>query len=375
MQLWPLDRSFTFLNHGSFGSCPLPVLEEQNRLRARLEAQPLRFMLREKEALEDAVRSKLGAFLGADPGDLVFLSNATSGVNTVLRSLRFSAGDELLVTDHGYNACSNAVRFVAEQAGATVVVANVPFPLESPEQVTRAVMARVSSRTRLAVIDHVTSPTGLIFPIGELVSRLKEHGVETLVDGAHAPGMLPLDLAALDAGYYTGNLHKWVGTPKGAAFLYVRRALQPAIRPLVISHGANSPRTDKSRFQLEFEWPGTMDPTPWLCAAKALEVMAGIEPGGWPALMRRNHALALRARDLLTATRPAPDEMLGSLVTWALPDGDARATQDALFANAIEVPVFAWPIPPKRLIRIACAAYNTLADYQRLAEALEQLAP
>ena len=371
MPFWLLDPKVVFLNHGSFGSCPFPVLEEQNRLRARLEAEPIFFMLAEREGLEEKVRERLGQFLGADRDDLVFVSNASTGVNTVLRSLRFEPDDELLVTNHGYNACNNAVRFAAEQWGARMVVAEVPFPIASSEQVTQAVMAAVTPRTKLAVLDHVTSPTGLVFPIGELVSRLKERGVETLVDGAHAPGMLPLDLAALDAGYYTGNLHKWCCAPKGAAFLWVRRALQPRVRPLVISHGANSPRTDKSKFQLEFDWTGTMDPTPWLCVSKALDVLGTLEPGGWPALMRRNRALALRARDLLTPTRPAPDDMIGTLVAWPLPDGEAAPLHDRLFEQGIEVPVFPWPKPPKRLIRVSAQHYNTVADYQRLAEALK----
>lgn len=372
MPFWPLDPSFVFLNHGAFGSCPYPVQEEQNRLRARLEAQPIRFMLREKEPLEDAVRAKLGAFLGAQPEDLVFISNASTGVNTVLRSLQFSASDELLITNHGYNACNNAVRWVAERSGARVALAEIPFPIESPEQVTRAVLAAVTPRTKLAVLDHVTSPTGLIFPIGELVSSLKERGVETLVDGAHAPGMVPLDLAALDAGYYTGNLHKWVGAPKGAAFLWVRRSLQPAIRPLVISHGANSPRTDKSRFQLEFEWVGTLDPSPWLCVSKALDVMATLELGGWFALMKRNHALALRARDILTPIRTAPEPMIGSLMAWPVGEGSAKGLQDSLYEQQIEVPVYAWPRAPQRVVRVACQHYNTVADYERLAEALRR---
>lgn len=370
MPFWALDPKITFLNHGSFGACPHPVLEEQNRLRAQLEAEPVRFMARELSPLLDHNRAALAAFVGADRDDLVFVSNATSAVNTVVRSLRFEAGDELLVTDHGYNACNNAVEYAAQRSGATLVTAKVPFPLSSAEEISRAVMAAVTPRTKLAVLDHVTSQTGLIFPIGELVSRLKERGIETLVDGAHAPGMLALDLAVLGAGYYTGNLHKWVCAPKGAAFLWVRRELQRDIRPLVVSHGANSPRTDKSKFQLEFEWVGTMDPTPWLCVSKALQALERLEPGGWPMLMKRNRALALRARDLLTATRPAPDELIGSLVSWPISDGDAAQLQDELFAKNIEVPVFAWPKPPKRLMRIAAQHYNTVADYEKLAEAL-----
>lgn len=370
MPVWALDPTFTFLNHGSFGSCPISVLEEQNRLRSRLEARPIHFMLKEREELADISRAALAKFVGADADDLAFVQNATSAVNTVLRSLRFEAGDELLVTDHGYNACNNAVQFVAERSGARVVVAQVPFPLSSAEQVTQAVMAAVTSRTKLAIVDHVTSQTGLVFPIGEIVSRLKERGIETLVDGAHAPGMVPLDLSALGAAYYTGNLHKWVCAPKGAAFLHVRRALQPLIRPLTISHGANSPRPGKSKFQVEFDWQGTVDPSPWLCVSKALHVMETLEPGGWPLLMRRNRALALRARDLLTPLRPAPDDMIGALVSFPLDDGSAEELHERLFAKKIEVPVFAWPAPPKRLLRIAAQHYNTVSDYEKLAEAL-----
>jgi isopenicillin-N epimerase len=375
MGFWALEGGITFLNHGSFGSCPRAVLEEQRRLQDRLEAEPVRFMTREREGLMDVARESLAAFVGADPRDLVFVPNATAAVNTVVRSLRFSPGDELLTTDHAYNACANALRFVAERSGARVVVAAVPFPLRSPEQVVDAVLAAVTPRTRLALIDHVTSPTGLVFPIAELVAALKARGVETLVDGAHAPGMVSLDLSALDAGYYTGNLHKWVCAPKGAAFLHVRRTLQADVRPLVISHGANSPRTDKSRFQLEFDWVGTMDPTAPLCVSKAIEVMSTLEPGGWPQLMRRNRVLALAWRERLCAalkvTRPAPDEMIGTLAAVALPDGDAQALQDKLFfEHRIEVPIVPWPSPPRRLVRVAAQHYNSPGDLDRLLEVL-----
>jgi isopenicillin-N epimerase len=375
MGLWTLDPAITFLNHGSFGACPRPVLEEQRRLQDRLEAEPVRFMTREREGLADAARAALAAFVGADPRDLVFVPNATTAVNTIVRSLRFSTGDELLTTDHGYNACTNALSFAAERAGARVVVAAVPFPLASSQQVVDAVLAAVTPRTRLALIDHVTSPTGLVFPVTRLVAALKARGVETLIDGAHAPGMVPLDLSALDAGYYTGNLHKWVCAPKGAAFLHVRRALQADIRPLVISHGANSPRTDKSRFQLEFDWVGTMDPTAPLCVSKAIEVMSTLEPGGWPQLMRRNRVLALAWRERLCAAlkvaAPAPDDMIGTLAAVPLGDGDAQALQDKLFfEHHIEVPIVPWPSPPHRLVRVAAQHYNSPGDLDRLLEVL-----
>ena len=383
--IWPLDPKVVFLNHGSFGSCPRPVLAFQRALRQRMERQPITFFVRQLEALLDEARATLAGFVGADPEDLVFVTNATAGVNAVLRSLRFRAGDELLVTDHEYNACRNALDFVAQRSRARVVVARVPFPLRDPAQVVAAVLDRRTWRTRLALLDHVTSQTGLVLPIERLVRELAARGIETLVDGAHAPGMVPLDLAALGAGYYTGNCHKWVCAPKGAAFLHVRRDLQAAIRPLVISHGANSPRTDRSRFLIEFGWTGTDDPTPFLAVPKAIECLRGLLPGGWPGVLHRNRELALAARRVLCETLgiepPSPDSMIGALAAVPIPEAREAAApksplyqdplQETLLArHGIEVPVIPWPAPPSRLLRVSAQLYNHLAQYERLAEAL-----
>ena len=385
---WALDPRVGYLNHGAFGACPRTVLEHQRKIRDRLERQPIQFFVRDLEALLDDARRQLAQFLQADPEGLVFVPNATAGVNTVLRSLRFKRGDELLVTDHEYNACRNALNFVAERSGARVVVANVPFPLQAKEEVVEAVLSRVTSRTQLALLDHVTSQTGLVLPIQTLVRKLADLGVETLVDGSHAPGMVPLNLRKLGATYYTGNCHKWLCAPKGAGFLHTHRDWRASIRPLSISHGANSQRADRSRYLIEFGWTGTTDPSACLSVPEALRFVSSLLPGGWAAVMKRNRALALAARKMLCKglqiDLPCPDEMIGSLAAVPLSDSaDAKPPksplyldplQERLWANyQIEVPIIPWPAPPKRLLRISAQLYNSLPQYERLAAALGSL--
>lgn len=383
---WALDPRIVFLNHGSFGATPRAVLDVQAELRLRMEREPVLFLARELERLIDEARESLAAFLGADPEGLAFIQNATAGVNAVLRWLDLDRHDELLVTDQEYNACRNALEAVAQQAGAKIVVAGIPFPITSPDDVTGPILERVTSRTRLLLIDHVTSQTALIFPVERLVAELAARGIDTLVDGAHAPGMLPLDLRRLGAAWYTGNLHKWVCAPKGAAFLYVHPNRRSTVRPVAISHGANSSRTERSRFLQEFDWTGTFDPTAWLAVPHALRVVGSLVPGGWPEVMRRNHELALRGRDIvaraLGTASPAPDGMLGAMAAIPLPDGRSLTApslygdplQDALYTrHRIEVPVVPWPHPPKRLIRISAQLYNEPSEYERLAAALMEL--
>lgn len=373
---WTLDPAITFLNHGSFGATPRVVLEKQSELRAQLEREPVRFFVRELEPLLDDARRRVASFVGADEAGFAFVTNTTSGVNAVLRSLDLDKFDELLITSHEYNACRNVIDYVAGLSSAKVVVVDVPFPIDSPDVIVERILAGVTERTRLVLVDHITSQTALIFPVEQIVRELNARGIDTLVDGAHAPGYLPLNVREIGAAYYTGNLHKWVCAPKGAAFLYVRENRRRSIRPIAISHGANSPRTDRSRFQLEFDWTGTFDPSAWLSVPAAIEFMES--HGGWPDVMRRNRELALLARDLLCdslgISRPAPDAMLGSMAAIPLPDGDAEALQDRLFHDyGIEVPIVPWPQSPKRVLRISAQVYNELSEYEKLARALREL--
>ena len=386
---WTLDPSITFLNHGSFGATPRPVLSAQDAWRERMEREPVAFFARDLEPALDQARAALADFIGADADDLAFVPNATAGVNTVARSLELEAGDEILATDHRYNAVGNILRVAADRAGARVVIVPLPFPGSSAEEAIDLVVDAVTPRTRLAVIDHVTSTTALVLPVIEIVRALSERGVDTLIDGAHAPGMLDLDVSSLSAAYYTGNAHKWLCSPKGAGFLHVRRDLHPRVRPLAISHGANSPRTDRSPFRLEHDWTGTADPSAYLSVPAAIEFGAGLLDGGWPALRNRNREVALQGRDRLCAalglSHAAPDTMVGSMVTLALPlepatvPLDNGVSDDALHAaletQGIQVMVAPWPQRAdgrrwRRVIRVSAAAYVGADDIERLARAL-----
>ena len=373
---WLLDPEITYLNHGSFGATPRVVLEKQEEFRIQLEREPVRFFVRELEPLLDDARRQVAEFVGADPAGLAFVPNATAGVNAVLRSLDLDKHDELLVTNHEYNACRNVLEYVAGLAGARVVVVDVPFPISSPDEIIAPVLEKVSERTRIFLIDHVTSQTALIMPVEQLVREMSERGVDTLIDGAHAPGMLPLDIRSLGAAYYTGNLHKWVCAPKGAAFLYTRENRRYAVRPASISHGANSPRTDRSRYHLEFDWTGTADPTAWLAAPDAIRFIASLVPGGWPEVMRRNHQLVLRARDIIARSlgieNPAPDAMLGSMASLPISDGVAKEAP-LLDEFRIEVPIIAWPQAPKRVLRVSAQLYNEEREYEYLAACLKKM--
>ncbi|HEY3899073.1 MAG TPA: aminotransferase class V-fold PLP-dependent enzyme [Chthoniobacter sp.] len=385
---WTLDPSVIFLNHGSFGACPREVLAAQSEWRARMERQPVQFLWRDLPDLLDAAREKLAEFLNADPTDLVFVTNATAGVNAVVRSLRLSPGDELLTTNHDYNACRNVLIEAASRAGASVVVAQVPFPVRDDLQIVDAILANVTPGTRLAMIDHVTSPTALVYPVEKIVRALEARGVETLVDGAHAPGAVPVDIARLRPAYYTGNLHKWVCAPKGAAFLWARPDRQDAIRPAIVSHGENTRRAGRSAFHDRFDWPGTLDPSAWLSVPAALDWGSRLYPGGWEELRERNHALAVAGREAITTrlgvALPCPDEFLASMATLPLPETLQQPPFDVgrfdlIHARLhdeyrIEVPIVRWDEPRRRYLRISAQAYNSAENYRALAEALAQLA-
>lgn len=391
---WTHEPGMAFLNHGSFGGCPKQVLEAQTEFRARMEAEPVRFFVEQLQSLMDETRDAVAGFVDCDWDSLAFLPNATTGVAVALENSGLRPGDEILVNDHEYPACLNNVRRIASRTGAKVVKVTLPWPLPAsdPRQsIVDAILAGISPKTKVALVSHVTSPSALVLPIEQLLPAFKQRGILTIVDGAHAPGMIEgLSIRRLDPDFYTANCHKWVCSPKGSAFLYVRKGLRDGVRPLVLSNNAESPKPNRSQFLTEFDYIGTSDYSAILSIPAAIRAMEGFLPGGFSALMRRNRELALRARSLINESfgnsALVPEDMVGSIAAMLLParpDGAPPSTrpptsrygdplQERLIDTwRIQVPVWGVPGTPQRLLRISAQLYNSLEQYEYLLEALK----
>lgn len=386
---WSLDPAVDFLNHGSYGACPRATLDAQNRVRAQLERGPVQFMLHGIFEHLDSSRVRLAEFVQCEPEGLAFVTNATTGVNTIVAGLEFEPGDELLVTQHAYYACRRAFEAHARRRGLVVRTVDIPLACADDEIITR-VEAAITSRTRLALIDHVSSATATIFPVCQLIERLRAHSVFSLIDGAHAPGMVPVDLEALRPDAYVANCHKWICAPKGSAFIHLAQGLRERISPLVTSYGAELNTPNRSDFHREFDWQGTHDPSAFACVGFALDHMAGLYPGGWPAIRAHNHDLVLAGRetivDGLIAAKIIRAEVreqlpaacqIGSMATIPLPPRTRALKADTLdplyvqlLQRKLEVPVYCWPNPPDRWLRISAQLYNHIDQYRRLRDAL-----
>lgn len=360
---WRLDPDFVTVNHGSFGATPECVLAEQDTWRRRMEAQPTRFM---GTVLPGALRdsaARLAAFVGARAEDVAFVDNATSGCNAVLRSLSLQPGDEVVVLDHGYGAVRNTVRFVTEQAGARMTEAVLPFPGVTADGILTAVANALGPRTRLAVIDHITSGSALVVPLARIVAACHAAGVPVLVDGAHGPGHVYVDPRALGADWYTGNCHKWLCAPKGCAFLWTSEARQPEIHPTVISHGFGQ------GYLQEFDWTGTRDPSAFLSVGAALDFHQQL---GGASLRQRNIDLAAEAASLVARrlnTETIDSDCNGAMRLVRLPvSGDTAVAplRARLIAKGTDAPVHA--IGGGLWLRLSAFAYNELEDYARLAD-------
>jgi isopenicillin-N epimerase len=378
---WSLDPGVVFLNHGSFGACPVEIQRLRQRLLDELEANPMDFYLRRYPDMIYRQWSRLEGFLGAEEGSIVFVENATEGVSTVLRSLDFGPGDILLTTTQEYFSSRNALFRRALGSGAGFAEVRLPFPAGSEDEVVDAVLHSVTERTRLVLLDHVSSPTGMVLPVKRIAAALAGMGVETMVDGAHGPGMLPLDLADMGISFYTGNCHKWLCSPKSCAVLYVRPDRQDEIHPLATSRLPEDFTTEFSPFQVEFFWGGTADPTPMLCVDACIEFMGSLLPGGWSEVMERNRSLASEAGRLLCSELgvepPLPEGMTGALYPVPLPwkpfDSPPSPTwadplQDWLWReHGAEVPVTFVHGEDTRILRISAQLYNCIEEYGWLA--------
>jgi isopenicillin-N epimerase len=372
-----LREGVAFLNHGSFGACPRPVFETYQRWQRELEAEPVEFLGRRIPDLLAAARAALGAYVGAAADDLVFVPNATTGVNIVAHSLDLQPGDEVLGTDHEYGAVERTWTYVCERQGARYRTQSIALPIRDTEEVVEQFWQGVTERTRAIVVSHITSPTALILPVAEICRRARAHGILTVVDGAHVPGHLALDLEALGADFYTGNCHKWVCASKGAAFLYARRERQALLRPLIVSWGWHPRDPGPSPFQDLFGWTGTDDPSAALSVPAAIAFQ---QEHDWPGVQAACHNLLAQARAdvaMLTGLPPiCPDstEWYGQMAALPLPaDGlPAKELQRRLFEeHAVEVPITEWQT--QRFVRVSIQAYNSERDVARLMVGLRAL--
>lgn len=381
--LFLLRPEVVFLNHGSFGACPQVVFEEYQGWQRELQAQPVEFLGRRFAGLMRQAREQLAAYVGAQTDDLVFVPNATTGLNVVARALPLDPGDEVLATNHEYGALDRTWRFVCGKRGAVYINQPVPPPT-SREQTIEAVWAGVTPRTRVLFLSHMTSPTAIIFPVAELVCRAREANLLTVIDGAHTPGQIPLDLDHLGADFYAGNLHKWLCAPPGSAFLHARREVQHLLEPLVVSWGWN--RGDEvaslldlgassSRFVDEQEWQGTRDPAAFLSVSAAIRFQ---KEHNWPLIRAQCHELLRKARPQIEALTGMPpicpdsDEWYAQMAAFPLPACDAPVLQRHLLEEfQIEVPIIDWN--DRQLMRVSVQGYNTQGDLDRLVDALRAL--
>ncbi|MFP9138195.1 aminotransferase class V-fold PLP-dependent enzyme [Devosia sp. XGJD_8] len=377
-----IREDVVFLNHGSFGACPRPVFAAYQNWQLELERQPVEFLGRHLTETMRQPRIALAAELGTVPENIVGLTNATLGLNIVAQSLDLKPGDQILTTDHEYSALEKTWAYVARRTGAEIVVVNIPMPLTTEAQFTDTVIAGMTDRTRVLFLSHITSPTALLFPIERSIAEARKRGIWSVIDGAHTPGHIKLELDALGADFYSGNCHKWMMAPKGSAFLHARPEVQGLINPLVISHGwtadsktpgakgafGNSPFID------ELEMQGTRDPAPWLTVPAAL---AYRRDNDWTSVQAHCHALAQdTARRLgeLTGLAPlsAPEFCAPQMVAMPVPDCDVDAIKDALLDKySIEIPVFRWQ--DTCIVRLSVQGYNSKPQMDLLLTALTDL--
>ena len=379
---FPVRAGITQLNNGSYGCCPEVVLSAQSELRRRLEGDPVHFFKHELEFYSDDARGAISRFVNAPAKDLALIPNGTVAVSTVLSNLDLKAGDEILITDHEYMATMNELNKLCRQTGAVVRVAKIPFPNVDPVQVVESILGAVTSRTRVALISHICSASAIVLPVERIVPELRSKGIDVFLDGAHTPGQVPLDIAALNPTWYAASCHKWLATPKGTGFIYASPDRQAGFKPLALSCRVHEEREDRAAFLCDFDYMGTNDYTGNLAIPVAIEHMGAQLPGGWNALYQRNHDLVVAGAqiicDAMGIKQRVPESMIGTMVGIPLPgtvtEGNIYddALWDALYlTHNIQVPVWALPGVHPRVMRVSAQLYNTIEDFERLAGALK----
>lgn len=390
---WMLDPCLVFLNQGSYGATPRQVMAARMRYLEAVEQDPIRYLMQDAWRNLDRSREKLGELVNAPSADLVHMRNVTEAVATIVSNITLEPGDEIVANTHEYPACLAILEREAAKAGATVVKPHLPFPVANDDELYEAIMGAVTSKTRYCLVSHVTSPSAMVLPVARIVAAMRERGIETIVDGAHAPGFCEVDIAAINPAFYTANCHKWLCSPRASGSLYVRPDLQEGFRPLALSVNTKKPRKDRSFLHTEFDYVGTQDSSASFCLADAIDTVPTFIDGDWLTVRADNHAKTLAARDLLCdafgVDAPVPDALLGSMATIPLPHhepvrGARIAARPTLYADAmqdrlveihkIQVPVWSMEVTPgsapMRFVRISCQLYNSPAQYEYLAEAI-----
>jgi isopenicillin-N epimerase len=378
---WQLNQEITYLNHGSFGATPLEVLAKQQYYRDETEKEAVDFFLHKMPALLSNSKKSLAGFVGANADNIVFVQNTTTGVNCILNSLPSKEGDEWLTLNIAYGACVNALGHYAKKKKCTIVTAEIPYPVYDNTAILDAIEKAITPNTTFALIDYITSSTGFILPIQEIISLLQSKNIMVLVDGAHAPGMVHLSLEKMKPDFFVGNCHKWICSPKGSALMYVAPQHQAIITPLIISHQVNETVGTTAYWSSQFEWDGTHDYSQYLCVKEAIAFFDKLI--GWENTRKHNHDLVWEAGNLiaekLNVTLPVSENMVGSLLNIPLPDCDAVTMKyhtslefkKMLFEKyKIEVPIFNFPKAPKQWLRISAQLYNSIEQYAYLAECL-----
>ena len=368
-----LDKKTTFLNHGSFGACTKEVMNQYIEFQYELENQPVHFIEKEIPDLMTKSRKSLSKFLNVDSNDLILIDNPTTAINEIIRSLKLQPGDEIISTDHEYGAMDKAWEFITEKTGSVYKNIKLPFPIESNDDITSTLVNNCSDKTKVLFISHITSPTAIIFPVKELCDFARKNNIITIIDGAHAPGHIELDIRNLNPDYYIGTCHKWLCTPKGVSFLYVDKEIQNKLDPLIIGWGWRDSETKLSNFQSNHQWWGTRDMSSYFCIP--LAVMIHQEKEMVHSRIQCLSKIPIIRKEINNITKQSdicPNEMLGHMASMIIPIENHLEIKNKLINDYnIEIPIFNWK--GKNLLRVSYYLYNQKKDINYLIKALKEI--